>query len=194
MRLPSTSRTWPASKGSIIPWAAAIRRIHLSLLMLIAFSVVLDDDLGEYRRAVLRLARDARGHLARDVAVDGGDRALGVRNHAGLAGIGLLADADVERQRAEEFHVVVLAHLLAAAGAEDVLGVPALRADVDRHVLDDADDRDADLLEHLEALPRIDEGDVLGRGDDHGAGDRHLLREGELDVAGAGRQVDHEVV
>jgi hypothetical protein len=35
---------------------------------------------------------------------------------------------------------------------------------------------------------------VLGRGDDDGAGDRHLLREGELDVAGARRQVHDEVV
>jgi hypothetical protein len=43
-------------------------------------------------------------------------------------------------------------HALAAAGAEDVLGVAALRADVHRHVLDDAEDRHADLLEHLEAL------------------------------------------
>ncbi len=78
--------------------------------------------------------------------------------------------------------------------AEDVALVAALRADVDRHVLDDAEDRDADLLEHLEALARVDERDVLRRGDDHGAGHRHLLRERELDVAGARRQVDHQVV
>jgi hypothetical protein len=57
-----------------------------------------------------------------------------------------------------------------------------------------AQDRDSDLLEHLEALARVDERDVLGRGDDDGARDGHLLRERELDVAGAGRQVDHEVV
>jgi hypothetical protein len=94
----------------------------------------------------------------------------------GTSGIRLLADADVERQRAEERHVVVAAHALAPAFAEDVLGVPALAADVDRHVLDDADDRHADLLEHLEALARVDERDVLRRGDDHRAGDRHLLR------------------
>ena len=52
----------------------------------------------------------------------------------------------------------------------------------------------AHLLEHLEALARVDEGDVLRRGDDHGARHGHLLRERELDVAGARRQVDHEVV
>jgi hypothetical protein len=47
-----------------------------------------------------------------------------------------------------------------------VLGMAAVRADVHRHVLDDAEDRDADLLEHLEALARVDERDVLRRGDD----------------------------
>ena len=91
-------------------------------------------------------------------------------------------------------HVVVLAHLLRAAVAEDVLGVAAVRADVDAHVLDDADDRHADLLEHLEALARVDQRDVLRRGDDHGAGDRHLLRQRQLDVAGARRHVDDQVV
>jgi hypothetical protein len=83
---------------------------------------------------------------------------------------------------------------LRAALAEDVLGVAALRADVDRHVLDDAHDRHADLLEHLEALARVDQRDVLRRRHDDGAGDRHLLRERELDVAGAGRHVDDQVV
>ena len=52
----------------------------------------------------------------------------------------------------------------------------------------------ADLLEHLEALARIDQRDVLRRGHDHRAGHRHLLRERQLDVAGAGRHVDDEVV
>ena len=36
--------------------------------------------------------------------------------------------------------------------------------------------------------------DVLRRGDDHRAGHRHLLRERELDVAGARRHVDDQVV
>jgi len=43
-----------------------------------------------------------------------------------------------------------------AAFAEDVALVPAVRTDVRRHVLDDAEDRDADLLEHLEPFARVD--------------------------------------
>ncbi len=70
----------------------------------------------------------------------------------------------------------------------------AIGADVGAHVLDDADDGDADLLEHLEALARVEQRDVLRRGDDDRTRDRHLLRQRELDVAGARRQVDHEIV
>src|SRR5690242_6619524 len=189
MRLPSTERTWPGSNGSIMRCSCAMRRIHLSLLMLMAPCpwsravcawaaggierrlvvrsndrpggparvplVILDDDFRKYGGPVLRLLRDARGDLAGDVAVDRGDRPFRIGDDRGLARIGLLADPDVEREAPEHLHVVVLRHLLRPAGAEDMLRVAAMGADVDRHVLDHAEDRDADLLEHLEALARI---------------------------------------
>src|SRR5438445_7094148 len=130
MRLPSSCRTCPGSNGSIMLWAAAMRRIHLSLLMLIFWLlVVLDDDLGKDGRAVLGLTGNAGSHLAGDIAVDRGNGPIRIGDHGGLARICLLADADVERQAAQELHVVVLAHLLAAAAAEDVLRVAAVRAD-----------------------------------------------------------------
>src|SRR4051812_41521255 len=98
MRLPSTERTWPGSNGSIMPCASAMRRIHLSLLMLMGLPgrllVVLDDDLREHGRAVLALACDARGHAPGAVAVDRRDRTVRIGHHGGLARIGLLADAD----------------------------------------------------------------------------------------------------
>jgi hypothetical protein len=46
----------------------------------------------------------------------------------------------------------------------------------------------------LRPLARVDERDVLRRGDDHRARHGHLLRERELDVARARRQVHHQVV
>ena len=52
----------------------------------------------------------------------------------------------------------------------------------------------ADLLEHLEPLAGVDQRDVLGRGDDDRAGHRHALGERQLDIAGAGGQVHHQVV
>ena len=85
-------------------------------------------------------------------------------------------------------------HPLASAGAEDRLLPAASGAHEHAHVLDDAEHRDFDPLEHLEALARVGEGDVLGGGDDDRAAHRDALREGELDVPGAGRQVDDEIV
>ena len=82
----------------------------------------------------------------------------------------------------------------AAAFAEHALLVAAVRADVDAHVLDDAEHRHVDLLEHLDALAGIGQRDGLRRGHDHGAAHRHALRQGELDVARARRHVHDEVV
>ncbi len=48
--------------------------------------------------------------------------------------------------------------------------------------------------EHLEALARVVQGNVLGRRDDHCAGDGHRLEHRQLGVAGARREVDDEVV
>ena len=71
---------------------------------------------------------------------------------------------------------------------------PQLRADVRAHVLDDAEHRHFDLLEHAQTLARIEQRDVLRRRHDHGAADRHSLRQRELDIARAGRHVDDQVV
>ena len=63
-----------------------------------------------------------------------------------------------------------------------------------RHVLDDAEHRHVDLFEHAQPFARIGKRDVLRRGDDDRTRERHPLGEGQLDIAGAGRQVDDEVV
>ena len=67
-------------------------------------------------------------------------------------------------------------------------------ADEIAHVLDQAEHRHVDLAEHVEALARIQQRDVLGRRDDHRAGQRHRLRHGQLGIAGAGRHVDDQDV
>ena len=63
-----------------------------------------------------------------------------------------------------------------------------------RHVLHHAEHRDVHLAEHLHALLRVEQRQILRGGDDHRAGHRHLLRQGQLDVAGARRHVHHQVV
>src|SRR5713101_3529496 len=157
-------------------------------------SVLRYHDVRELRGHVLGGLRDLDREPARDRPVDFRRPALGIGDHGRLARVGVLADIDVERQGPEKLGAVFPAHALGAALPEDVLLVAAVRADVRAHVLDDAEDGNADFLEHLEALAGVDERDVLGRGDDHGACHRHLLGERELDVGGAGRRVDDEVV
>ena len=143
---------------------------------------------------VLGAFRNLHRNAARNRLVDLRRRTLRIGLDGRLASVHLHADRHVERQRAEHLDLVVLGHPVAAAGTENGFGVAALGADVDAHVLDDAEDGNADFLEHLEALPRIEQGDVLRRGDDDRTRYRHLLCQGELDVAGARRHVDHQII
>src|SRR5207237_3666950 len=114
-------------------------------------SGVLDDDVGKLAREIFGSLGDEHGRLAGDFLVDRRDLAVWVGDHGRPAGVSLLADLDVERQAAEERHLIVRAHALGAALAEDRFGMTAIRADMHRHILHHADDRHADLLEHLEA-------------------------------------------
>src|SRR3569832_198323 len=123
--------------------------------------IVLDDNAGELAAHILRLFRYLDRHLARDLLVDGRDLTIGIGDHGRLAGIRLLADGHRQRQRAEEIDAVLGAHLLTAALAEDRFRMAAVGADVRTHVLDDAENRDADLLEHLQPLARVEQRDVL---------------------------------
>ena len=111
-----------------------------------------------------------------------------------LAGVALLADGDVQRQRAEQRHAVLRRHPFATALPEQVLHVAALGAGMDGHVLDDAQHRHLDFLEHLQRFLGIQRGDVLRRGDDDRPGHRDLLRQRQLDVARPRRQVDQQVI
>src|SRR5579883_2181132 len=69
-----------------------------------------------------------------------------------------------------------------------------MRAHQIAHVFYQAQDGNTDLLEHVDGLAGIFERDVGRRGDDHCARERRGLNESELDVAGAGREVDEEVI
>ena len=63
-----------------------------------------------------------------------------------------------------------------------------------RHIFQHAHNRDIDFVKHINGFSRINQGDVLRRGNHDSAGHGDFLRQGELDVAGAGRQIDKQVV
>ena len=100
----------------------------------------------------------------------------------------------MQRDLAEERHAELVGFLAGAAMAEDLRALAALGAEEIAHVLDDAEYRHGDLAEHVQALARVDQRDVLRRRDDDGAGQRHALRQRELGVTRAGRHVDHQHV
>src|SRR5690606_34261748 len=98
-----------------------------------------DDDSWKLRRVVLGCQRQARGHTARDVTVTLREFALGLGDDRRVTTVGLLADPDVERQRAEERHLILRGEPLTAACAEQVFLVPAVRTHVRAHVFDHAE-------------------------------------------------------
>src|SRR4051812_1397654 len=164
-----------------------MRRIQWSDLMVIVFSALFYNDLREQAAAITRAPCKRTRRATGGIEIRFGARRIGRGDHARFAAIGFFADLRVERQLAEQLHVVLLGHALAAASTEDVLDVAAVRTDVQAHVLDDAEHGHRDLLEHLETLARIGQGDVLRRGHNDRAGDRYTLSQGELNVPRTGR-------
>src|SRR5262249_2350896 len=141
---------------------------------------LLDDDA---RRLALAVA-ECRGDLVPDTRGDGlkgpGVRTVWLGDDDRMAAVGGLADREVGRDSAEELGAELLGFPAGAAMAEDVAALAAMGAEEIAHVLDDAEHGHVDLAEHVEALARIEQRDVLRRRDDDGAGERYLLRHGEL--------------
>jgi hypothetical protein len=111
-----------------------------------------------------------------------------------VAGVAGGADLHVERDFAEEGDFQFFGFRTGAAAAEDVVALAAAFADEAAHVFDHAEDGDVDRVEHRDGPLGVEQGDLLRRADDDGAGDGEDLREGEGDVAGAGGHVDDEIV
>ena len=100
----------------------------------------------------------------------------------------------MQRNAAQERDLHGCRRLLGAAVGEDLGAFAAFRTCEPAHVLDETENRHVDAAEHVQPLARIDERDVLRRGHDDCATERHALRHGELHVPGAGRHVDQQYV
>ena len=114
-----------------------------------------------------------------------GEEGDGLAVVAGLAGVGIEGDLG------EEGDLEALGLAFAAVLAEKVVFGPVFAFEPG-HVFDDAEDGDVDLGEHGDGFPGVDEGHFLGGGDDDGAVEGDGLHDGELDVAGAGGEVEDE--
>src|SRR5690606_10328686 len=124
------------------------------------------DHRGREGGTVFRQNRHVGSQGARNGMVRTRHFAIGFRHHGGATGIGLAAYAHLQRQRTQPWHMVLRRHVAAPMFTENMFGVTAIRADVDRHILDYAQYRHVHLLEHAQPAPRIGKGKILGRDDD----------------------------
>ncbi len=139
-------------------------------------------------------AGPVRGDALRD-GRDGPRRGrLGIAREDRLAAVAALAQRRLERHLAEQRHAELLRQRLATALAEGIRGLPAAGAGEARHVLDHAQQRLAELLDHLRRPRGHALRGELRRRDEHGLGARQQLPEREPDVAGSRRHVDQQVV
>ena len=126
--------------------------------------------------------------------IGGGSGAVGPRAHEGRAVVTAIDHRGVERHCAEERCAERLRQPLASALAKDVGDRAAVGAAEAAHVLDHAEKRHLHLLEHPGSAPGDLEANVLRRGHYHRARERKVLRERQLCVAGAGGQVEDQIV
>src|ERR1700733_4348365 len=77
------------------------------------------------------------------------------------AGVRCFAHDDVQRNFAEEWNAEFFGLVPRAAVAENIAAFAAVWAQEITHILDDAEHRHFDALEHFQALARIDQRDVL---------------------------------
>src|ERR1019366_3587016 len=144
MRPAAFCRTCSGSKGSISPCSCAMRRIQLSDLILIDSRpllwslAVFDHDLWEQCTAITGAARQHRSGPPGGVDIGLRSPAIRLRDEPGSPAPRLLANARSERQLSEQRDAVRGGQTRPAAGAEDVIDVATVTADVHAHVLDDA--------------------------------------------------------
>src|SRR5262244_1151865 len=104
------------------------------------------------------------------------------------------ADTRIDFDLTEDRNAVGAGGAGAFAVTEDVHRLAAVRAGEGRHVFHHAQYLDVDLAEHFNSFAYVGERDRRRRGDDDGTRHCDGLNEGKLNVAGAGGQIDDEVI
>lgn len=130
---------------------------------------------------------------AGDVEEGASGGGVGGAGDDGDSGIAAGADFGEEGDFSEQTGAETLGFAGAASVTED-FDAGAVGGGEEAHVFHQAEDGDIEFLEHGDAFTDDAEGGFLGGGDDDTAVEGHGLAEGELGVAGAGREVDEEGV
>src|SRR6185369_8829568 len=142
----------------------------------------------------LAFGLDAFGNALGQRAERGGHRTVRIGDDNRRTGVARYAHRACQRDAAEHRDSETIGDPRGAAVAEQMGFFTAARAHVKAHVFDDTEHRNLRLLKHLYAPLHIRERNVLRRRHDDPGVERDLLRKRHLNVAGAGRQIEHEHV
>ena len=124
-----------------------------------------------------------------------GGCAVGLGDDDGHSLVAGVHDACLEGDASEELDSELVGGVLSSAGLEDVGDLSAVGADESAHVLHDTDDWDVGDAGEGDCLPGVEEGDLLGGGDDDGTvglGDE--LDDGECFISGSRGHIDDEII
>ncbi len=78
--------------------------------------------------------------------------------------------------------------------AEDCFFVAAVAADMDTHVLDNADNRNSNLAEHFDTLAGIQQGDILRSCHYYCSGQRNFLCQRQLNITSTWRHINYQEI
>ncbi len=100
----------------------------------------------------------------------------------------------MQRHRTQEHNAQFGRLFLRTAMTEDIRSLAAMRTDKGAHILDDPQNGHIHLFEHLQALTRINQRQILRGRNNHGPRQRHLLRQRQLRIPRARRHVQNQHV
>src|SRR5215469_13135057 len=142
-------------------------------------------------RSVLR---HRAGYLARQFDEGGTRRMIGMRQNERHPVVAGLADFREDWHPGEDRHRFCTAHFFAAAMAERFIALAAIRADKIAHIFDYAEQRAVHLPKHPHRAQGVGQRNLLRRSHDDDTVERHLLRQRELSITSARRQVNDQKI
>ncbi|MNE65090.1 hypothetical protein D3C80_1605410 [compost metagenome] len=100
----------------------------------------------------------------------------------------------MQRHLSEKLCVILLGQFLSATSTKDRFVMPAVAANMHTHIFDNTQHRHFNLLKHDDAFFGVDQRNILRRGDDNRSRDRNILRQRQLNVAGARRHIQYQII
>ena len=139
---------------------------------------LLHDDFGWCRFFIRLLCLDRSDDFRGYIHIGLGMHAAWLADDDGLAAVRCFADRYIQGYLAEEFASHLFRRRSGAAMVEYIGAFAAMGTTEIAHVFDQPEYGDFDLAKHVEALARVEQGDVLRRRDDDRAGQWYLLNQG----------------